>query len=465
MQTESSIRAGRVRRLLRRRIGAAVLAVGVVAVLAACQPEPSLSTLPANQNAADAAAAWIAADYESNGSGYTGGMLADTVLGLAALGDQRPVAESALEALEAVTPGYVNPSGYFNSGAGAKVMLAVQAMRGDVNDFAGLDLEAMLRDSMATSGTNAGRLGTASGFTQPLGILALSRTPGRAPAAAGEWLAAQQCPDGGFSSGSCMFESPDATGLALTALAGSVDFDGRGQAIVGAYGYLVDRQLADGGWGASNSDTVSNANSTGLAAQGMRVWAPEKADEAATFIRSLQYPTGSGDKTGAIRWMAGTDGAVQFATTQGVLAFGSTTYAKVVFAEVVGEACEGADGVTVVVDLALFDGTIRQQCAEGPQATGWTALENAGFVVGSVPGFEGAAICTIDDFPSGGYPECWYNGFWSYWHAIDNDGKWTFSDQGAAMRTPPEGSVEGWRYEPDLYNHIAVEPGIPAPVH
>lgn len=155
----------------------------------------------------------------------------------------------------------------------------------------------------------------------------------------------------------------------------------------------------------------------------------------------------------------------RFAATQGVLAFGSTTYAQVVFPKVVGEACEGTEGVTVIVDLAYFDGTIQQRCAEGEQENGWTALENAGFALGSVPGFEGGAICTIDDLPKAGYPECWYNGFWSYYHSENNDGPWEFSNWGAANRTPPAGSVEGWRYEPDLYNHMAVAPGIPAPTH
>lgn len=182
-------------------------------------------------------------------------------------------------------------------------------------------------------------------------------------------------------------------------------------------------------------------------------------------MKSLQYPADAGDKAGAIRWRATTDSSLQLATTQAVLAFGSTSYSSVVFAKVLGEACVGDEGVTVVVDFAAFDGTIRQRCAEGEQETGWTALENAGFSIGSVPGFEGGAICTIDNKPSTGYPTCWYEGFWSYFHSEGNDGKWEFSNYGAANRTPPLGSVEGWRYEPDLYNHMSSAPGIPAPTH
>lgn len=450
------------RRPRRRRLTAILFAVGLVAVLAAC--EPTLTTTPAHQNAADAAAEWIAADYETHGAGYAPGQLADTALSLAALGQQRSVAEAAVSALEQVTPGYIEPGGHLNVGATAKVMLAVQATHGDVNDYAGVDLEALLRGAMVTSGADAGRLGNANGLSQALGILTLMRTPGRAPIETGEWLIAQQCPDGGFSSGSCMFESPDATGLAMTALAGSRDFDGRVDALVDAYGYLDENQLPDGGWGASSTDEVSNTNSTGLAAHAIRVWSPEKAEQGAAFIESLQYRTDAGDKAGAIPWLADNDGAMQMSTTQAVLAFGSTTYQKVVFAEVVGEACEDEDGVTVVVDFALFDGTIRQGCAEGPQDSGWAAVEAAGFTIDSVPGFEGGAVCTIDDQPVAGYPDCWLNGFWSYWHSTGNDGVWDFSDRGASDRVPPQGSVEGWRYEPDLANHIAAAPGIAAPV-
>lgn len=463
MQTHPPQHTTRTRRPLRRSIGRAVLAVGLIAVLAAC--EPTLTTRPAHQNAADAAASWIAADHQTNGAGHTAGALADTVLALAVLGDQKPTAEAALASLEAKAPAYVAPGGNVNSGAAAKVMLAVQAMRGQVNDFAGLDLEQLLRDSIGTSGTNTGRIGNATGFTQPLGILALSRTRAGAPVETGRWLVDQQCPDGGFSSGSCLFESPDATALALTALSGSAEFDGRTDAVVAALGYLVDRQLPDGGWGAGNQDTASNTNSTGLVAQALRVWAPDKADAGAEFVKSLQYPTGSGAKTGAIRWSASSDGALAMSTTQAVLAFGSTTYREVVFPKVVGQACEGTEGVTVVVDLALFDGTIHQRCAEGPQDSGWAALENAGYRVDSVPGFPGSAICTIETFPSEGYPACWYEGFWSYFHSEFNDGEWAFSNWGASQRTPPMGSVDGWRYEPNLATHIAAAPGIPAPTH
>jgi hypothetical protein len=100
-------------------------------------------------------------------------------------------------------------------------------------------------------------------------------------------------------------------------------------------------------------------------------------------------------------------------------------------------------------------------CAVGPQTTGWAALTNAGYELTSVPMFPNQAVCTIDGLPEGGYPECWWTGFWSYWHDETRSGAWTYSDWGAANRTPPPGSIDGWRYEPDLVNHQADPPGIP----
>lgn len=108
-------------------------------------------------------------------------------------------------------------------------------------------------------------------------------------------------------------------------------------------------------------------------------------------------------------------------------------------------SCDGDEGVTVVVDFGYFEGDPAVRCALGAQATGWDALVNAGYALGSVPGFEGQAICTIEALPAEGYPFCWFNGFWSYWHATDA-GPWEFSNFGAANRTPPLGSVEGWSF-------------------
>ena len=76
----------------------------------------------------------------------------------------------------------------------------------DVHSFGGVDLEALSRAAMQTSGIHEGRFSDVSmygdfsnGFGQALNILALSQTQARrAREAAVDFLLAQQCPAGGF---------------------------------------------------------------------------------------------------------------------------------------------------------------------------------------------------------------------------------------------------------------------------
>lgn len=445
----------------RRRLAAVALAGVLVLVAAAC--EPSYPVFEERLNNADAAAAWLVADAASGSGSYTAGNEADLIFALAASYGDEGVARAALARLEAKTPSYVFPTPtYTNYGALAKVMLAVQTLRGDVHDFAGRDLEATLRAGMLTTGPDAGRFTNTSTFTQPLALSALDRTTAGAPAPAGAWLASKQCPGGGFSWGACSQVDADHTGIALQALQ---VIDGQAAARDAAIGWLLAHQGADGGWPASNSPDVSNTNSTGLAVAGLRGGAGSHdyatvlaaVQAGGGYVASVQYTDGT--DAGAVPWTAGDPGSLFLATTQGVFAWGSGPIRDLAFPKVVGAACPGPTGVTVVVDFTAFNNTIEMACAPGAQASGWTALVNAGFTLGSVPGFEGQAICQIDKKPAEGYPSCWYEGFWSYFHTSAADpSQWEFSSWGVANRVPPEGTFEGWRYEPDLMNHWAAPP-------
>jgi hypothetical protein len=432
---------------------AAVCGIAAVAVTAtaACQPVEPVGV--PYQTPADAAAGWLVADHAANGSSYGAGFRADLVIALAATAGDRAVAETALAELEAVTPAFVQPGGVVNPGATGKTLLAVQAMRFDGRDFAGLDLDALLRSTLVTEGANTGRFGTSSLWNQALATLGLARTPGRSPAPAGAWIAARQCPSGAFSWGDCAYADADHTAMAVQAMAAA---GGQQAAVDAGVQWLLDQQNADGGWG----DGGSNANSTGLAAQTVRMAGHgAEADAAADWVVSVQKT--EAPNIGAVPWTDGTDGSLLLSTAQAVLAFGNGPLHRVAFAQVVGAPCPDADsGVTVIVDLARYDGTIKVGCAAGAPANGWVALEAAGFEVGSVPGTGDSAICTIDDAPTTGYPDCWNTGFWAYFHDEARSGAWTSSMEGALGRTPPQGSVDGWRYEPDWSTHWASEPGI-----
>jgi hypothetical protein len=107
-----------------------------------------------------------------------------------------------------------------------------------------------------------------------------------------------------------------------------------------------------------------------------------------------------------------------------------------------GEA--DCDGVLVVVDARALGGDHTVGCAAGQPDTGLTALSDAGHDYRFVPTIAGL-ICTIDGLPDPctGLTE---EAYWGYWHAPGPQGPWTYSVHGAGFRTPPPGSVEGWRF-------------------
>lgn len=399
--------------------------------------------------AADAAAAWLVDRLDAEGEGWSATRHADLIVALAATNGSRTAAVRSLERMEDVVGPSIGSPGAWDHGAIAKVVLAAQTLGADVGTFGGHDLEALLRAAVVTTGPDTGRVGSAGPATQPLAIMALSRTPGGAPASTGAWLAAQQCPDGGFSGGPCDQADAAHTGLAASALH--------------AVGRTADRDEALD-W--LEDHPVSDARSTGLAVQALRAAGRSTAvDAGAEHVYELQKTAGA--DAGAIAWQATVDGDLLLATTQGVLAWGAPTYAELAFPEIVGEPCPPAQGVTVVLDLAHFDDTIRVGCAPGPHASGTSAVRTAGFAIGWHPQYPGGgpglggAVCTLAGYPSAGYPECWFTGFWSYWHARP-DAQWVFSNCGIDNRTPRQGTIEGWRYEPDVNNHLAAPPLVDA---
>jgi hypothetical protein len=117
------------------------------------------------------------------------------------------------------------------------------------------------------------------------------------------------------------------------------------------------------------------------------------------------------------------------------------------------------DGVLVVVDARALGGDHTVRCAAGEPDTGLVALTDAGHAFTFVPTIAGL-ICTIDGRPDPctGLTD---DAYWGYWHAAGPDGPWTYSVHGAGFRTPPPGSVEGWRFgdgsePPDLPGQLVL---------
>ncbi|GEM_PF-867109 len=120
----------------------------------------------------------------------------------------------------------------------------------------------------------------------------------------------------------------------------------------------------------------------------------------------------------------------------------------------VADTCEG---VWVVVDARAAGGSLSTRCATESPATGLAALEQAGHTYAFVPRIPGM-VCTIDARPDpcNGAPA---SAYWSYWYA-EPGGSWTYATVGAGNRTPPQGSVEGWRF-----GDGSAPPGTAPPKH
>ena len=135
--------------------------------------------------------------------------------------------------------------------------------------------------------------------------------------------------------------------------------------------------------------------------------------------------------------------------------------------------CPGDDGTTVVVDLTDLGGDVIVRCAPGSESrTGLEALQAAGFDVEGTTRFGQSAVCRINGLPAAdkklavdgdpGYRESCVDmppaaAYWGYWHA-ENNGDWTYSQQGANSRAASTGGFEGWSF---ALNSTASQPPEP----
>ncbi|RAJ45367.1 prenyltransferase/squalene oxidase-like repeat protein [Kitasatospora sp. SolWspMP-SS2h] len=247
-------------------------------------PAPA-GTAPAPAGAAtlrpDAAAAgWLARQlvdgdhFETvfDGTAYPDqGLTADAVLAFAAAhgSDTAAARATAWLARPENTAGYLGDgTTEAYAGATAKLLLTAEVRGENPAAFGGVDLPARLRSLQTAAGRFSDRSqwgDYSNSFGQSLAVIALTRTPAGAPAAAVDFLAGSQCADGGFPASfgqAACTADPDATALAVQALAAT----GRAAKAAAGLDWLSKHQNADGGFAAAGAAT-SNANSTGLATQ------------------------------------------------------------------------------------------------------------------------------------------------------------------------------------------------------
>ena len=245
---------------------------------------------------------------DSGGVSYPDwGVTADAVLALDAAGAGAAQAATTTELLAQHVVDYVGfgDPNEVSAGAVAKLLNVAVAQGVDPTAFGGHDLVATLTSLEQPNGrfTDVSAYGDFSNlFGQSLAVIALRRAGAGPSAAAVDFLAAQQCADGGFrlDPDDACSSDPDATAMAVQALVlvrGADD-----PAAVAGLDYLAGIQHADGGVGGAGPQSGVNANSTALAGQAFLAGGrTAQTDASIAFLSALQYGCGfARDLRGAI---------------------------------------------------------------------------------------------------------------------------------------------------------------------
>ncbi|HPU39018.1 MAG TPA: terpene cyclase/mutase family protein, partial [Microthrixaceae bacterium] len=279
----------------------ALLGAGAAAPAPTPQVQPALS--------------WLSAQLGANGGAMPApvgatkdwGLTADAILAFVAAGQgSAPAAVTATDLLSTNVAGYTTweyqGATIRDAGPTGKTVLTLRSM-GRPAVAGGVDQQAALRSLMQTSGVQTGRFSdavpgsqwdTSNGFGQALSMLGLALTTDGIPAQAVTFLAAQQCPAGGFrlsygTTAGCTDDGAadtDASALAIMALLNATPRTPQlTAALQKGTQWLIGRQAPDGSFGGTGPTAGANTNSSGLVAQALRAGGfTESADRAAAWI-------------------------------------------------------------------------------------------------------------------------------------------------------------------------------------
>lgn len=328
--------------------GALVAVLALLLAPTGANAAPPIS--PVTSDPADAAAGWLTGELADGnhietvfgGTAYPDyGITADSILAFAAAGSAGDAANAASDYLAANAGLYIG-DGTVESYAGslAKLILVADVMGRDPSSFGGRDLvsELLAREQPDGRYADASAFGDYSNpFSQSLAIISLQRVTADGPSdAALDFFASIQCADGGFvadlTSLPCATGEVDASAMALQGLLAG------GRAADDVVAFLLDQQAPDGSFSSTAFGdppvVTANSNSTGLAAQALRVAGQDAAADAAlTWLSARQLgPSAPVEQQGAFAFDAtGFDPAnVTRATTQAILGVSGIGFADLV---------------------------------------------------------------------------------------------------------------------------------------
>jgi hypothetical protein len=113
--------------------------------------------------------------------------------------------------------------------------------------------------------------------------------------------------------------------------------------------------------------------------------------------------------------------------------------------------CQENHGVSLVVDFGTSSNREAiELCALDFKQTGWDIFAAVGLEVEGTSEYPTGFVCRLAGWPTLEEQPCsktptGAQGSWAYFSAAEDKG-WQFSGQGAAMRKPTCGTVEGWRF-------------------
>lgn len=276
-----------------RRVVASLLSAAVVAAA----PAAAHAAVLTDRQRAERAVAYLASKQRDNGSIVAFspiGSTADAVGAFVAAGVGRVKMRNAIAFLrDRVAADKVD-----TVGLQAKVVLAVTAAGLDPRTFGGTNLVAAIRGTLA-----GGHFGTSAVFDDATALLALEAAGVTPTAATATWLAAAQCPDGGWAydqpyapgddrhcndgSGNDFFTSDtNTTSLVVQALTGLSSTAW----VHSPFAFFTKlRDDARGGWGYT-AGFGTDANSTALVLQAYAAAARPTPSGGLIALRKLQYP-------------------------------------------------------------------------------------------------------------------------------------------------------------------------------
>ncbi len=228
--------------------------------------------LPGRRLAALKALEWLGTQQQSDGGFGNGGITADAVYAIALTGqnpdglDWTKDDTSALDALEAETPGYIAVPDGEPAGELSKVTRAVQQAGGDPGSFAGMDL---IYELGALYNPGTGQYHPFKVYSHDLALVAIHAVGEIIPSGAVSALESAQLDAGGWSWGWGFTSADvDSTGLSMQAIVAgggpsspSITED--------AAGFLEGLRFPGGGYPDLATRPEPNCDSTSLAIQGL----------------------------------------------------------------------------------------------------------------------------------------------------------------------------------------------------